>query len=160
MHKLFIIPSTNPVLIGLYNENCKLLEKYELAGQISESLASFWAEISTRYEIGEILFVRGPGSFMGLKLCYIFAQTIAAAAGINLRAAAGFFFNENSPISAYGNCYFVADSIESNIDFNVDSIQLKNFEIPPKISPYKLPEILDLSIFSSDLEPLYILPPC
>lgn len=146
--KLFIIPTSTPILLGVY-KGSKLLESFSLENKLSDSLLPKFREIYKKYpKIDSLYFVRGPGSFMALKLIYIFAKTLEITKDFKLFGAHGFYFNQNSPIKAYGNSYFVFDK----------EITLKNFQAIPKIQDYSLPKILDLSLFSSEIDPLYLLP--
>lgn len=85
---------------------------------------------------------------MAIKASYIFLKTIAIANNIELFACDGFCFNQNTPIKAFGNKWFVKEK---------DGIILKeNQDLQTK--PFNLPDILDILIFSKKSEPLYILP--
>ena len=96
MLQIFIIPTSQPILIGLYKDY-HLLEEYTLQAQLSESLIPFFSKLKQQKKDFESLyFVRGPGSFMALKLIYLFAKTIQITQNINLFGAMGFHFNENS----------------------------------------------------------------
>ncbi|TLD83579.1 hypothetical protein LS70_004945 [Helicobacter sp. MIT 11-5569] len=109
-------------------------------------------------EFDTLYFVRGPGSFMALKLIYLFAKTLEIAKGIKLYAAHAFHFNKSTPIKAYGNCYFVReDNVE--VENNTYGIAIKNYDTLPKLEPFSLPEVLDTSLFDTNLKPLYLLPP-
>lgn len=150
MLQIFIIPTSQPILIGLYKDY-HLLEEYTLQAQLSESLIPFFSKLKQQKKDFESLyFVRGPGSFMALKLIYLFAKTMQITQNINLFGAMGFHFNENSPIKAYGNCYFIKEK---------NQVILKNFSTPPKTKPYALPKQLNPNFFSQEIEPLYLLPP-
>jgi hypothetical protein len=70
--------------------------------------------------------------------------------GIPLRATNGFFFNDEDPIKAPGNRFFIKkdDSIVVDLlERDLDHIKL-----------FTLPAFLVDSIFSCECEPLYILP--
>lgn len=85
-----------------------------------------------------------------------------------------FTLMKNSPIKAYGNCYFIRENnpkIKAKPFKNEDSertldkeaqnlgITLQKFQTPPSIRPFVLPNILDLTLFDKSLNPLYLLPP-
>ncbi|MBX7491363.1 hypothetical protein K4G58_07830 [Helicobacter sp. Faydin-H64] len=110
-------------------------------------------------EFDTLYFVRGPGSFMALKLLYLFAKTLEIAKGIKLFATHAFHFNASSPIKAYGNCYFVCENAEKSVQTSGFGIRVKNFTTIPHITPFVLPKVLDTSIFDTNLKPLYLLPP-
>lgn len=156
MLRILILPNTSaPLFVGVYRD-FKLEFSLESTKLLSDSLVSLFLELENRLKksgesFSELYFVRGPGSFMALKLIYIFAKTLEISRDIRLFAADAFNFNQNSPIKAYGNCYFIKEA-ESKIT-------LKTFEIPPTLKALELPQVLDSSIFSQNLKPLYILPP-
>ncbi len=150
MHQIFIIPTSQPILIGIYKDY-KLESSHSLPSQLSETLIPFFVKLKTQGIVPKNLyFVRGPGSFMALKLIYLFAKTMQITQNSNLFATHGFYFNSNSPIKAYGNSYFVLEN---------DEITLKSHPTPPKIKPYILPQRLDKSLFTETINPLYLLPP-
>lgn len=149
-NQILIIPTSQPVLIGVY-EDFELHSAHSLPAQLSESLLPFFATLKAQGIMPDNLyFVRGPGSFMALKLIYLFAKTLQITHDSKLFATHGFHFNANSPIKAYGNCYFVLEGSE---------ITLKTYETPPKIAPYTLPQTLNQSLFTTETKPLYLLPP-
>ena len=125
-----------------------LIDTFEDERMCSDGLLSLYEEISKKYNIEKIYFVRGPGSFMAIKLTYIFLKTLQITKNIEIQATDAFTFNNNSPIKGCGNLYFVKK------DGNI-SLQKKD---DIKESKYLLPEILDSSLFSDEIEPLYILP--
>jgi tRNA A37 threonylcarbamoyladenosine modification protein TsaB len=95
-----------------------------------------------------LFFARGPGSFMSIKISYIFLKTISISFGIPLLACDGFAFNDGSAIKAMRNLYFVKkDGV----------IATKRLD-EPVLQPFCLPRELDESLFSNENEPLYLLP--
>ncbi len=150
MNQILIIPTSQPVLIGVYKD-FQLQSAHSLPAQLSESLIPFFATLKTQGTgLDNLYFVRGPGSLMALKLIYLFAKTLQITYDSKLFATHGFHFNSNSPIKAYGNCYFVLEGSE---------IVLKTYKTPPKIAPYTLPQKLEQNLFSTETKPLYLLPP-
>jgi len=70
---------------------------------------------------------------------------------MQLFATDGFDFNENSPIKAIGTLYFIKkDGIIATQKITDDEIK--------KIKAFNLPKRLDYQHFTTDNEPLYILP--
>lgn len=144
-----------PVLIGVYDAALRLCRKDALTLPMSDALVPKFMEL--REEFDTVYFLRGPGSFMSLKLLYLFAKTLEIAKGVKLFAAHAFHFNENSPIKAYGNCYFVCKDL-NNASEN-GGICVERFSKIPPIRPFVVPPVLDTSIFDSNIKPLYLLPP-
>lgn len=167
MRKILILPNVAnaPTLIGVYDTSCNLVESHTLAIPLSDGLVPLFVEFDNKgVAFKELYFVRGPGSFMALKLIYLFAKTLQITKNIALYATDAFYFNDNSPIKAYGNCYFVKDNAESHATEShaLPNILLKTYNVPnaiPPIAPFTLPQVLNLEIFSTELSPLYVLPP-
>ena len=135
---------SNPLLIGVY-ENGKLIEKIQTQGMTSDVLPSVFDTLLQKYEINSIIYSKGPGSYMSIKLAFVFFKTLEIVKNIKLLAADGFYFNKNRPIKAVGNSYFVKKE---------GIITLKKDE---KEGEFYLPEKLKLKDFDKDNEPLYIL---
>jgi len=135
---------SKPVLIGVY-ENSKLIQTIQKDGMTSDVLPEIFEELLNKYDINSISYSKGPGSFMSIKLAYVFFKTLCIAKNIKLFAQDGFYFNKNEPIKAVGNSCFVKKE---------GIITLKNDETP---GGFALPERLDLNEMSKDIEPLYIL---
>ena len=148
MHKILLIPTSTPPLVGIYKDN-KLISSNKLESQLSDSLVSFFCDLKEQGILfNELFYVNGPGSYMALKLTYIFAKTLYIVNGVKLHSANGFYFNNNTPIKAYGNYYFAYENDEVKLIKSNKNIY----------SNYTLPDVLNESIFGDDLEPLYILP--
>ncbi|MDC0932760.1 hypothetical protein OAR97_02825 [Arcobacteraceae bacterium] len=150
--KILVISISNPILIGVY-ENDVLINTVSKDGKTSDVLPSLFEELLSLYKINEILYVNGPGSYMAIKIAYIFLKTISIVNKIDLYAVSGFDLNNNSPIKALGKKYFFRNTIaveEITIDFlgdtiieefrlpsNLDNINLKNETLPD----YNLPAV-------------------
>ena len=141
---LVIIPISNPIKIGLY-KNGELFEIIESEEMTSDFLPSFFDQILKQYDIKTVIYSNGPGSYMSIKLTYIFLKTLQITKGIQILAQDGFYFNQNSPIKAIGNRYFVKEN---------DTITIKEAK-PTK--EFELPKKLVYSDFLEDIEPIYIL---
>jgi len=141
---IVIIPMSKPMLIGLYKDG-KLFEEIKTDKMTSDFLPSFFDEILKKYEIKNIIYANGPGSYMAIKLVYIFLKTLQITKDINILSTDGFYFNQNSPIKAIGNRYFVKEN---------DTITMKESN---EVGKFELPEVLKYSDFSKDIEPIYIL---
>ncbi|RAX58958.1 hypothetical protein CCZ01_01845 [Helicobacter monodelphidis] len=96
-----------------------------------------------------LVFVRGPGSFTAIKLAYIFAQTMRITHDIELFGVDSFALNDNAPIFAYGNSYFVKSNHGITLETYTQEL--------PKVEMY-LPNSLDSLELESNTSPLYILP--
>ncbi len=143
-----LIALTPPAKVGLYIDK-NLYKSYILHEQISESLSPLFEELFAEYEIKNILYAKGPGSFMAIKISYIFLKTLSIAKNIDIYAVEGFEFNKNSPIKANGNNYFHKRDGKIEIGF-LDDSRLREFE---------LPESFEITKYSKEIEPLYVLPP-
>ncbi len=105
-------------------------------------------ELLKKYPLSCIYYVKGPGSFMAIKISYIFLKTISISLGVPMYACDGFEVNENTPIKAFGKSYFVKDG---------DNVVLKVFDKEVQNS-IRLPQNLDNIQYTKDIEPMYILP--
>lgn len=85
---------------------------------------------------------------MAIKITYIFLRTLSITKNIKLYANSGFYFNENKPIKAMKNMYFIQENAKIKTEFFKDE----------QNNVFFLPEILKADDFSDDIEPLYILP--
>ncbi len=111
-------------------------------------LPSLFKEIQDSFTCQRVFFAKGPGSFMAIKITYIFLRTLEIAKGIELFASDGFYFNNNKPIRAMRKMYFVKKDDKIETQFFDEEVQ----------SEFSLPKTIKLEDFSKDIEPLYILP--
>ena len=141
------ISLTSPLRVGVY-QDARLIEEYCQLEQTSEILPVVFDKILQRYKIKNLFFANGPGSFMAIKVSYIFLKTLSISLNVQLYGVDGFAFNQNRPIRALRKVYFIKkdDKIETKV---IDEEVEQSFE---------LPRLLDTEIFSKDCEPLYILP--
>ena len=150
MYKALVIPISNPILVGIYDQNNKLIEQISKDGKTSDILPIIFEEIFDKYNLEAIYYVNGPGSYMSIKVAYIFLKTLSITKDIEFRSASGFMFNNNSPIKALGKKYF--------FNSNDDTIIVDFLKENDNIQEFLLPDIIDLNIFSSDSLPNYQLP--
>jgi tRNA threonylcarbamoyladenosine biosynthesis protein TsaB len=144
---LVVIAIESPLKIGIYRDGT-ISHSLEFTGQTSEVLPVEFKKLTKEYKIRTILFANGPGSFMAIKVNYIFLKTLATVLDIELFGVDAFFFNSNRPIKAVGgNCFVKRDG----------KIEIERVEEFVK-SEYRLPETFDPALYSKDVEPLYILP--
>lgn len=137
MKSLFIISIAKPLLIGIY-ENQKLIKTIEQEGKTSDILPLIIKDIIDKHTIDEIIYVNGPGSYMAIKVAYIFLKTIAITKQIQFKAIDGFSCNNNSPIKALGKKYFIKKNDEIDIDFIDEDTKLEDFSLPKDLSTIKL----------------------
>ncbi|MRJ02837.1 MAG: hypothetical protein GXO19_03110 [Epsilonproteobacteria bacterium] len=145
---LVVVALSPPLLVGIYREG-RLVEKREVEGKLSEVLPELFREIMDRFEIKRIFFARGPGSFMSIKLLYLFLKTLQITKGVELYGCDGFTFNQNRPIKAVGKLYFVREGgiiVTKRIEGEVEQ-------------GFQLPEELDsLRCSRDETAPLYVIP--
>ncbi len=144
---LVLVALSSPLLVGIYQEG-RLVQKIQTAQKTSEALPVIFKDILAKYEVERVYFAKGPGSFMSIKLVYIFLKTLQIAKGIELFGCEAFAFNQNAPIKAFGNLYFVKEN---------GKIVTKKFDVPPN-SRFVLPKRLKELECNDDISPLYILP--
>jgi hypothetical protein len=135
---------SKPLKIGIY-QDLKLVKVIEKEGLTSEILPEIFDEILKKYEIKRIIYSKGPGSYMAIKLSYVFFKTLEIAKGIELLAADGFYFNNNMAIKAIGDKYFVKKEGIISLEKN------------QKEGVFNLPKELKIEDFSKETEPLYVL---
>jgi len=141
---LLLIALTSPILIGVY-ENNRLIETIESDGKSSDVLPLIFQDILKRYKITKLFYANGPGSFMAIKVAYVFLKSLSVLKKIPLYARDAFYFNENRPIKAIGKLCFVKIA---------SKIETQKFETVPT-SVFKLPDELDYNEFSTNATPLY-----
>lgn len=144
MHDLVVIALSSPLLLGVY-EDRKLIKTIESSGKSSEILPELYADLAKQYEFSHLIYARGPGSFMAIKISYIFLKTLSIINNIPFLGTDAFYFNENRPIKAVGKLCFVKTS---------SGIQTQRFEEVP-LNRFRLPEHLHLEDFEEDTAPYY-----
>jgi hypothetical protein len=124
------------------------MRTFDAMEQTSEALPLLFEEILKEYTPKRLFFARGPGSFMAIKITYIFLRALSIALAIPLLACDSFVFNKGKPIRAMRNLYFIKEAKE------IKTIRLDN----PVEQIFTLPQVLDEALFSYENEPLYMLP--
>lgn len=145
-HSIVLYSTTSPFLAGVYKRGVKI-EEFKSLDKTSSAITSFFSDILERFEIDAIYFAKGPGSFMSIKITYIFLKTLSIAKGIKLGATDSFYFSSNGYLRASKNSYFLKK--EGTITLTKEGQEPTIF----------LPKILDEGVFSDDCEPFYYLPP-
>jgi tRNA A37 threonylcarbamoyladenosine modification protein TsaB len=137
----------SPLLLGIY-ENEKLIRSISSEKKTSEVLLPLIIKYLEKYNISQIIYTRGPGSYMAIKLTYIILKTIEITRGIVCKGCSGFALNNGQPIKAIGNLYFIKEK---------ETIITKKYEQPVNAT-FALPQsIHDLEIDEESI-PEYNLP--
>ena len=69
---VIVIAIDSPLQIGIY-KNSKLVETISKEGKTSDILPLLFQEILKQYTIGKMVYANGPGSFMAIKVGYIYS---------------------------------------------------------------------------------------
>lgn len=141
---LVLITLSSPIQIGIYEDN-KLIDSISSEEKSSDILPLIFEEIFKKYNVQNLFYANGPGSFMAIKVAYIFLKSISILNNIPLYATDAFYFNNNEPIKAIGKLHFVKVASE---------IKTLKLEIVPKTN-FSLPNVLDYNEFSKISTPLY-----
>jgi len=146
---ILVVSISSPILVGIYSNN-SLIDTIIDKGKTSDVLPSIFNKLLKKYSIENIYYANGPGSYMAIKISYIFLKTLSITRNIPLKSASGFAFNDNSPIKALGKKYFFNGQDDKiTLDFIESLDELKNFKLPHDISTIS---------FSEDNLPNYCLP--
>ena len=138
------ITLSSPIFVGIY-EDKKLVDTITSDEKSSEILPKIFQNILSKYEIKNIFYANGPGSFMAIKIAYVFLKSLSILKNIPLFATDAFYFNENQPIKAIGKLFFVKMPQE---------IKTQKLEIVPK-STFRLKDELDYNEFTNITTPSY-----
>lgn len=141
---LLFITLSSPIQIGVYEDGI-LIQSIQNHEKSSDILPKIFDTLSQQYTIKRLFYANGPGSFMAIKIAYIFLKSMSILKNIPLFATDAFYFNENHPIKAIGKLYFVKIASE---------IKTQKLETVPEIH-FVLPDVLDYSEFSTAAAPLY-----
>ncbi len=147
MHKrvdVLLVALSSPIQIGIYEDN-KLIDTIFSKEKSSDILPTIYKEIFEKYDVKKLFYANGPGSFMAIKIAYIFLKSISILKKVPLFATDAFYFNNNEPIKAIGKLCFVRISSE---------IKTQKLETVPQ-ARFNLPDVLDYKEFSKITTPLY-----
>ncbi len=125
-----------------------LIKNITFEEKTSEILLPTLTNILDTYEISKIIYTRGPGSYMAIKLTYIMLKTIEILRGIRCIGCSGFELNNNQPIKAIGNLYFIKEK---------ETIMTKKYEQPVN-APFALPQSIHDLVLDEESTPEYVLP--
>jgi len=143
---ILLIALSSPIQIGVY-ENNLLIDTIVSEEKSSDILAIIFKELFEKYDVEKLFYANGPGSFMAIKVTYIFLKSISILKKIPLYATDAFKFNENRPIKAIGKLHFVKISSEIQTQKLDNIVEAK----------FTLPSLLKYNEFSTNTEPLYII---
>jgi len=141
---ILLIALSSPIKIGIYEES-KLIDTIVSSEKSSEVLPLIFEKLLHEYNVKALYYANGPGSFMAIKVAYIFLKSLSILKKIPLYATDAFKFNENQPIKAIGKLCFVKIASE---------IKTQKLEIVPEAT-FSLPDVLDYNEFSTTSTPLY-----
>jgi len=141
---VLLVTLVSPIQIGIYEDN-KLIDKIVSKEKSSDFLPLIFEELFKKYEIKGLFYANGPGSFMAIKVAYIFLKSLSVMKKIPLYATDAFYFNENRPIKAIGKLHFVKVASE------IKTEKLAQIEE----TDFKLPDLLNIRDFSKTATPLY-----
>lgn len=141
---IVLVALSSPILVGIY-EDKKLIDTITSDEKSSEVLPIIFKDLLAKYDIQNLFYANGPGSFMAIKVAYVFLKSISILKNIPLYARDAFYFNNNMPIKAIAKLYFVKISSE---------IKTQKLEKAPQLE-FILKDMLEYSEFSKQSTPLY-----
>ena len=145
---LIVIALSTPLVIGVYENNI-LTQTFSSQERSSDFLPPLFAKLLEKYDINSITYANGPGSFMAIKVTYLFLQTLHVTHDIEILAALGFAFNKQTPIKAMGKLYFHLENGEIVTKALDEETSLEAMELPKKYEKEK---------YFTENAPNYILP--
>jgi len=145
--QLLVISIASPLLVGVYQEG-ELIEEISSDQKTSEVLLPLITKIMERYPLESIIYTRGPGSYMAIKLTYIMLRTIEIVCNIPCYGCSAFMLNGGQPIKAVGNLYFIKEK---------ETIITKKYEQPPQ-TEFALPQRIHDLVLDEESTPEYVLP--
>jgi tRNA A37 threonylcarbamoyladenosine modification protein TsaB len=134
-------------MLGVY-EDGELIQSITSESKTSEVLLPLIKECLDRYDISTMIYTRGPGSYMAIKLTYIMLKTIEIMRGIKCVGCSGFALNGGEPIKAIGNLYFIKEK---------ETIITKKYEQPVNVK-FTLPQSIHDLELDEESTPDYMIP--
>lgn len=141
---IVLVALSTPILVGIY-EDKKLIDTISTEEKSSEVLPIVFKDLLQMYDIQKFFYANGPGSFMAIKVSYIFLKSLSILKDIPLYARDAFYFNNNQPIKALAKLYFV------KIASKIETQKLEN----APMSSFKLHDVLEYTEFTKESTPLY-----
>lgn len=159
---IVLISCSSPVLCGVYDDTFSLKTSFFSEEKTSDALVNIYQKLLAYFkeeglQLKAVYYAKGPGNFTSLKLTHIFLHTLALTQGVELFSTDSFYFNQNSPIKAFGNKFFIKKSGE-NIELK-ELVESENDEQKDLRKCFSLPYCLNTNDFDTHNVPLYILPP-
>ncbi len=68
---ILVLALASPILIGIYKDN-ELIETLSSDEKSSEYLPTIFTSLLQLWDIQSIIYANGPGSFMAIKMSYLF----------------------------------------------------------------------------------------
>ncbi len=146
-YQILIISISNPILVGLYRDSI-LIDTISSTQKTSQILLPIISKILDKYNVSSIIYTRGPGSYMAIKLTYLMLKTIEITRGILCIGCSAFELNGDKPIKAIGNLYFIKEK---------ETIITKKYEQSIDTT-FVLPKSIDNLKLDKESTPLYLLP--
>jgi tRNA A37 threonylcarbamoyladenosine modification protein TsaB len=134
-------------MIGVY-EDGTLIESISSEQKTSQVLLPLLQECLAKYDVSTMIYTRGPGSYMAIKLTYIMLKTIEITRGIKCVGCSGFALNGGEPIKAIGNLYFIKEK---------ETIITKKYEQPVNVK-FTLPQSIHDLELDEESTPDYKIP--
>ena len=100
-----VLSIATPIQVGAYKDKI-LIDSLSKDGLSSDVLPLLFDILLKKYNIHTIYYINGPGSYMAIKVCYIFLISLCMIKGFKLLSCSGFEFNNNSAIKAINDRYF------------------------------------------------------
>lgn len=141
---ILLIALSSPIQIGIYEDN-ELFDTITSYEKSSDVLPVIFKNILDSYQVENFFYANGPGSFMAIKVSYIFLKSLSILKKIPLYATDAFSFNKNQAIKAIGKLCFVKIASE---------IKTQKLETVPE-GKFDLPVVLDYNEFHTISTPLY-----
>jgi tRNA A37 threonylcarbamoyladenosine modification protein TsaB len=132
-------------LIGIYEEKWCVETIRKKDQKTSDVLPLIFETLMKEWDIAALYYAKGPGSFMSIKVAYIFLKSLSVLCSIPLFAADAFYFNGNAPVKAVGKLYFV------KIANKIQTVKLDSKEP----CEFTLPQILNSNDFDTQTVPEY-----
>jgi len=134
-------------MIGVYEDGV-LIDTITSDSKTSEVLLPLLKTCLDTYDISRVIYTRGPGSYMAIKLTYIMLKTIEIIRGIECVGCSGFALNGGEPIKAIGNLYFIKEK---------ETIITKRYEQPVNVK-FTLPQSIQDLELDEESTPDYKIP--
>lgn len=160
--KVVLIACGSPILCGVY-DGVFLKSSFFSEEKTSEALIDIYQKLlvylkEEDLKLKVVYYAKGPGNFTSLKLVHIFLHTLSLTQEIKLFSIDSFYFNQNTPIKAFGNKFFIKKSdgsieLKEYTEFNDNEKKIQ------KSSIFSLPCRLNPDDFGTQNIPLYVLPP-